>query len=311
MKNFIKQNLLIIVIASGIALSIAFPELGKYLKSLKISDPIVFLIFLFQGMALNFGKLFENPKVAWTISLGFLLAFALFPLLAFLAIKSGIFLTHEIVGLALICCMTPTIVSGVVMSDRAGGEHTSALVLTVVLSLVGVAIIPLNLMWLLKTLVEVDSKKLFFDLMITVLTPSLVGWALRKNFSSLQKVQNFMKVGQVYLLGFLLFISLSAQSRKLFEINPVRIAIIAAVSLSIHLLVLFLGYALSKKIKNDEATSRSVGIVCSEKSLALGIPVWVGAFAAVHPLSILPPIIFHFSQIFIDGIIANWWSGKK
>jgi hypothetical protein len=43
----------------------------------------------------------------------------------------------------------------------------------------------------------------------------------------------------------------------------------------------------------------------------VSITVWKATFAASHPLSIIAPVIFHPTQIFLDSVAARWWGASK
>jgi len=40
----------------------------------------------------------------------------------------------------------------------------------------------------------------------------------------------------------------------------------------------------------------------------VALAVWTTEFAARHPLAIIPPIIFHFTQLYGDGFLAKYWA---
>ena len=72
------------------------------------------------------------------------------------------------------------------------------------------------------------------------------------------------------------------------------------------------GYITSLRgLRVDEFKARAVAIVCSQKSIAVAVPIWASVFAEQYPLSLIPAIIFHFFQILVDVAIANYWAKKE
>ena len=60
----------------------------------------------------------------------------------------------------------------------------------------------------------------------------------------------------------------------------------------------------------SEAVSRSLAMVCSQKSLVVALAIWSLAFAQAHPGASLPPLLYLISQFLLGGACASWWARR-
>jgi predicted Na+-dependent transporter len=245
------------------------------------------------------------PLLLW----GVLLAYVLAPLFGYACCAAFGLRNDDLVGLLLICSMTPTIASGVVIAGRAGGEKTTAIALTVMLVFIGMLIIPFILNILLFRAVEIPLGELARQLVFTVLIPTMLGQAIRMIFPALMEhpaVKRVAKDAPAVLIGLTVYLSLAPQAGKLLDISAVRLLILVLAAFLVHGALLGSGYLVSRKLLAiDRPKSLAVAFVCSQKSLAMGAPIWGSLFAAAYPLAILPLIIFHAFQIVLDGFLAT------
>ena len=306
---FIERNLLLFMIAAALVTAIVVPGPGIAMKTLGFSGPITFLVFLLQGLSIDLKNFVRGGRIIPVFLWGFALAYVLAPLLG--AACGAVFgmRDDDLVGFLLICSMTPTIASGVILSGRAGGEKTTAIALTVVLMLLGLLVIPLILSILLARQVELRVADLVRQLVFTVLVPTILGQAARLIFPRLMEnkaLRRLDKDAPAVLIGLTIYISLAPQAAKLHGVSAVKLLVLVLAALVVHGALLGSGYVVSKKVLGiDRPRSLSVAFVCSQKSLALGAPIWGSLFAAAYPLAILPLVVFHAFQIFLDGFLAT------
>jgi predicted Na+-dependent transporter len=214
------------------------------------------------------------------------------------------------VGFILAGCMGPTLVTGVVIATQANGQRTTAIVLTVVLSLLTVVTIPLTLRWALGQSVKIDQGGLLLKLVVTLLLPAVAGhvWAVHypRQTARLAGVVKYLPVG---LMGTLVYLSLAEQSANLRGMSW-RLALqLVVAALAVHYLLLGVGYSGARwGLRAGEGRSRALAIVTSQKTLPVAVAIWKLAFAAQFPLAILAPIVFHVTQLYADGVLARWWS---
>jgi sodium/bile acid cotransporter 7 len=306
---FVEKNLLLFMIAIALVTAVVVPGPGIAIKSLRLTGPITFLVFLFQGLGIDLKNFMRGGRIVRVFLWGFALAYVLAPLLGYGCSAVLGMRDDDLVGFLLMCSMTPTIASGVIISGRAGGERTTAVALTVVMTLTGLLVIPFTLSILLARTVQLKVADLVLQLALTVLVPAILGQATRLIFPRLIEhaaVRRLDKDAPAVLIGLTIYISLAPQAALLNGISFVRLLMLVLAALVVHGALLGSGYVVSRKLLAiDRPKSLSVAFVGSQKSLGLGAPVWSSLFAAAYPLAILPLVIFHASQIFLDGFLAT------
>ncbi len=215
---YIEKNLLLLMIAIALVLAIVAPGPGITMKTLGFSGPITFLVFLLQGMSIDLKNFARGGRIIPLFLWGFLLAYVLAPLLGCAASAAFGLRNDDLVGFLLMCSMTPTIASGVILSGRAGGERTTAVALTAVLMLIGMLVIPFTLNILLSRAVALRVSDLVRQLVLTVLVPAVLGQAIRLIFPALMDlaaIRRLDKDAPAVLIGLTIYISLAPQADKL------------------------------------------------------------------------------------------------
>jgi predicted Na+-dependent transporter len=312
MKKFILNNLLIITIAMAMALAFLAPQAGLAMKKFGLEGICIIIIFICQGALLEIRRLLDYRSHVKTTLVALAGAYVLAPVMGYWLGRAAGLNASDSIGFILMCSMTPTIVSGIVMASKAGGERDTAILLTVVLSCIGLFAIPFNLGWTLRTAAVVDRLALLKKILFFMLLPACGGQVMRHFLPMvMRRYAAFFKHTPVALLGLIVYLSISAQSGRMAGISLGAIAVLILLSGTVHLTVLFAGYYASRYgVRIDMFKSRSVAVVCSQKSIAMAIPIWSAAFAAQYPLSIIPAVIFHFLQLLLDAGIANHWAKK-
>ena len=308
----VKENLLLLTICLGILIAWFLPEPGRILKHWGITNPLILAIFFYQGLGLEGAELKRKSQLAKMIGWGFVISQAFGPLLAYTAVHFLNWRTDNQIGFILICSMAPTLVSGTVLSERAGGDDLTAIILAVGLNLLGIVTIPLNLQWSLGAVVRLDSVKLLTKLVLLVLIPALIGQTIKRAQPDwAAKQQRFIRTIPLFALGMIVYLSCASQADRLKELTLSHLGSLLLPSLVVHLSLLAAGYTGARYLlRLQEPACRSLAIVCSEKTLPIAIAVWSIAFADAYPIAVLPALVFHPSQILCDGVLATFW-GKR
>lgn len=312
MWNFVQKNLLILVIAFAAGAAWLLPAPGIALPKAGLVSPYIFIIFLCQGAAIDARRFREAGHYARLLAWGFTVAFLLAPLLGWLMMNALAWQGDFRVGFLLMCCMGPTLVSGIIVSTQAGGEAEGAALLTIVLNLVAVLMIPLALGWTLGSGSTFDQTALLKKLLVLVLLPAVVGQSLRLlRPGNIETTKHWLKNLPVLLLGLIIYISMAEQNDNLQAMDFNRLLAVIPPALAVHYALLLVGYGTADKIlKAGARRATSLAFVCSQKTLPVAVAVWATELATPYPLAILPPIIFHMSQIAGDGVLAAWWAKR-
>ena len=152
----------------------------------------IFFIFLLSGIAI------QSKEVRKALRAGKATAFALISILVitpcagFVSMHLGIDPIEFEYGMAVFSCVPTTLTSGVALVNSAGGNSVLALLLTVSSNLIGVGTVPFVTRVVLSSSssASVDPIPLLVKLLISVLTPLVVGSLAR---ASIKPLGNFAK----------------------------------------------------------------------------------------------------------------------
>lgn len=304
-----KSNLLLVGIFTALVLAWFFPLPGMLLADLKLSSLLIFFIFFLQGTVITGGLLENRSQLVRIILWGVVVSQALGPLTGYAMMKFLGWDADFYLGFMLMCCMAPTLVSGIVLATRAGGDQESAVLLTVGINLLAVAAIPMNLLWSAGAVVKIDQWELLQTLVVLVLLPSLAGWLVRQQRPSwVEQGSSLIRYGPVVALSVVIYLSLAVQVERVKEIEVMQLAGILWPALIVHIVLLAVGYWGARHLFSiSEPACRSLAVVCSQKTLPMAVAIWAVTFAHIYPLAIIPPLVFHFGQIVFDGVLAARW----
>lgn len=221
-------------------------------------------------------------------------------------------------GLLVACCVPSTLASSAVITRKAGGDDTVAILVTLLTNLSCVVITPLWLVFLMGSATKLGLLDLVRELAILVVLPIAVVQAIRwrsPRFAAWANARrnNLAVCCQVGILAMVMLGSVQMGSRWFDPHTPStvsmpQLAIVIAVGLGIHLLALMLGWWLSKLTGIARPQAIGVSFSGSQKTLMIGLNL-----ALDYGVSILPMISYHVSQLLADAFIAEFWArqGKK
>ncbi len=306
--TFFLSNIMIIIVVGASALAITFPTAGKYLDKLSLISPLIVLVFFCQGTGVKKMKSDNFKNYSKVLILGFFISQILAPVLGWLCVKVLGWTDDSMVGFILICSMAPTLVSGTIIAEQAGGDRTASLLVTIVINIIAVFTIPLNLSWALGADVPIEVLPLLKKLLLLVLVPALIGHMVRNRHEELiVKHKNYFKYIPLACLAAIIYISMSRQAEAIRQLTAQMIFSYSLASIIVHLILLYVAYYLSIMLKTGVECARSVAICCSQKTIPITVAIWTSTFSG-YALALLPAIIFHLSQIYCDGLIAKKWS---
>jgi solute carrier family 10 (sodium/bile acid cotransporter), member 7 len=303
--------------APGIAYSRLIPKNDV----VSISNLNVATIFFFTGMKLKGQEVLAALK-AWRASTYGLFTILILTSLFSFALVQIPFSTPEVSYGAAIFFLGPTTVSsGAILVGQAKGNVPMALLLTVLSNLLCCLTLPVTVSLCFGSVegisVEIDVLSLLGKLCLFILLPMLLGKSLSSATCSAKCTQRFLgrwkiqvKLFSSCLLALIIWNSISNASHKLAELNGTDVLGIFAVGVVLHLIYLFMNFGACKFLRFNVSDSKAVTIMGSQKTLnvALSVILFLPEALGAGGIMALPCIVCHFSQIFIDGIIAAKWS---
>ncbi len=314
MFRLFRRNLLPLVILCAVLLAWLAPGIGAALRERGLVAPLIMLTFLLQGAGVDTNELRRSGTYLKVLGWGFFISQALAPLLGFAAVKLLGWQDDTLVGFMLICCVGPTLVSGTVIATAAGGDRSTCLMLTIALNLAAIVLVPLNLRWALGRAVTLDESGLLLKLICLVLLPALLGQLIRRRWPGLvTRRPGLIKNMPIFLLGALIYISISAQIGQLRRISGSELLLLLLPALTVHYLLFGTAWLGGRwLLKLPASVLKALAFVCSQKTIPVAIAVWSAtSLREDYPLALLPPIIFHLGQVYGDGLLARFMVGGQ
>ena len=176
-KYFLPVGILLAVIWSLTA-----PAAGLFCKEYIGTPAMIIAIFLVSGMQVKFSEL--KIDRTFILALIFGSAFTLAGL-SFCGWATLSWISWDkalLAGLLIMLAAPPTLSSGIVMTQQSNGNMMLSIAITVFYNLIGIFTLPLVLGFLLHAAKtgDVDSWKMFKQLVFTVMIPLFVGFGIKK-----------------------------------------------------------------------------------------------------------------------------------
>lgn len=273
-------------------------------------------ILFLMSVTLDTGRLVESLKRPWPVMTAicvnqFVLPLACLPLLP---LQQSADLR---VGLLIAASVPCTMAAASVWTRRAGGNDAVSLLVTLTTNGLCFVMTPL---WLAVGqqwfgTVSADGSLQAADMVVRLVTaaliPAAVGQLLRRHAGLAATVDANRKrcsnTAQAIILT-LVFVSafkggLRFQADGMASgLRHTEFAIVWGSCIGLHLWAMLAAWLLSGGLRLDEADRRACVIAGSQKTLPIGILV---SQATGLPFSLLPMLMFHTSQLFIDTWVAD------
>jgi sodium/bile acid cotransporter 7 len=219
--------------------------------------------------------------------------------------SSGVDLGFDwMLGLYTIACVPTTLSSGIVIAAQAGGNKSLAVMLTMVMSFLGVLILPFTLSWLLQAYgnTSIDSLSLMMSLCYKVLFPFLLGYVCQQ---FIWRGHRFGTVLPSSIVILIVYYSSSRSQDLMLSSTLLEITLAIVISTGLHLVLIGLDY-LYVKVMEIKAENMISFVICgSQKTLPLSVAVLAG-FSLETGQALVFCICFHFSQLILDSILAMY-----
>lgn len=316
MLSYLRQNWFLVALAALFALGFfAQGWLQPLADQAWIRKCTVALAMFLMALPLQASAIWDAVRRPWATLLAVAVTFGLLPLIAW-GVSFG--LTPEFQGGLLVASVTPcTMASATVWTRKAGGNDTAATVVTVVTNLICFVVTPA---WLyLMTGQESqqalgDAGSMVLQLLVTVVLPVVAAQVLRTRlivaeFAARRKV--WLGVASQWCILLMVLIGaihtgqqLSGDTRQAPALLDL-VAMIAAV-LFVHVAAFWLGLGLAWLLGLARGDQIAVAFAGSQKTLMVGMNVSIA-----RDFSVLPMVVYHVGQLFIDTVLADWLKRRQ
>lgn len=287
----------------AIVLALLAPQPGSTLNGTGLVLGLVPLIFLVNGYQTRLDRLALRRRFVGVLAFGVVVGLLLSP---FLGLGAALLLglpASAALGLVVMASMPPTLSSGVILTENAGGHTLWAMLLTILLNLAGIFTIPfvLGLTLELGGEVAVSPWPLLARLLTVVLLPFVLGALLRRLLR--RPAPGWVRYVPSACIIVTVWMSMSASSATLFELTAGAFALVVLGALLVHGSLLLLCAAGGRGLRLAAGERIALLFVVSQKTL----PVAIGVLTALNaPIAgaLVVCIVFHFLQLMLDALIA-------
>ena len=218
-------------------------------------------------------------------------------------------------GLLIACSVPCTMAAASVWTRRAGGNDAVSLLVTLITNGFCFLITPAwlsagsHLFELADTSQSLSFGSMVLRLTLSALLPAIAGQLLRLRDSTRFHIDRnkatLSTIAQAIILT-LVFISAFKGGLRFGgmgdNVNHGAMAFVWSCCIVLHLVAMLISRITSRVFRFSEPDTRAVMFASSQKTLPIGLLV---SQASGLPLSIIPMLMFHGSQLFIDTWIAD------
>lgn len=323
--SWVRSNGFLLALIGAVIAAFVFPDggaRGGLIDPDLINNGGIALILFLQGLSLAYEKI-RSGAGNWRLHLVIQsFTFVIFPLvgLALNWIVPSLWTSEPQAirdGFLFLCVLPSTISTSVVLTAVARGNTPGALFNAAASNILGVIFTPFLVHLLMKGTGQASSDfgPLLIKIMMLTLLPFGVGMILRpfvRDWADRSKpwftrISNAVIVFIVYA-AFCDSVKEDVWHRHGAEVTLLTVLVVVLLFVGISLLVHWTCQWL--KLSREDAIA---AYFCSvKKTLAMGVPLAVLIFGSGDELSLilLPVMLYHPLQLFVNGVLANRWAKR-
>jgi BASS family bile acid:Na+ symporter len=265
--------------------------------------PLLALIMFSMGLTLHWQDFQRVLSEKRLVMLGVAIQFIVMPLAALLLSKAMNFSPELTAGMMLVGTTAGGTASNVIVY-LIGGRVALSIGMTLVSTLLAVALMPL-LTWLyLNQMITVPAGKMLSSLLMIVLLPVVLGMLVMHFLKTkLLPVQPFLPLVSMTSIVLIIAIVVALNHDRM---STMGMAVIFAVILH-NLIGLASGYSITRLLGYDVQTSRTVAIEVGMQNSGLSVALALKYFS---PVSALPGALFSIWHNLSGSLLAAFWRHK-
>lgn len=281
---------------------------GIALKNHNGPDILIFLIFLMSGLIIETEQIKSGIKDVKSTLTALLLIIIVSPVVAIMLSLVVPLDPGVMIGLFIVSVMPTTLSSGVVMTDKSGGNMAHALFITILSNIIAIISIPLIISFLLNFFLHgknlsIDQQAIIIKLIFLVLLPLLSGMVLKQFFLSITPTQkqSLQVINQFLIIG-IVFMSLSGTKEILLANASITVVIVPLMA-GFHLILLLFAFMMIYFFNIDKGRRESVIFMGSQKTLPLSVMLQMVYFPEFGT-ALLVCVLHHIIHLMIDGYLC-------
>jgi sodium/bile acid cotransporter 7 len=311
--KFIQKRWFLFALSAVCALTLidtseAVADLGKWVKSQRGPDAVIFLIFLASGLVLEADQIRKGIQDVKGTAVALGIMFIIAPAVAYAStmvpMDPGIR-----IGLFLVAVMPTTLTSGVVMTVSAGGNMAHALLITLLGNGLSVFTVPLSLGLLLGVGPEggalpLEKGRMMLQIALLVLVPLFIGLAAKPGSSSIaSSLQRGVPVFNQCMILAIVWMALSG-ARDAVLSGGAESLYVLALSFVFHGVLLAIAFLATALFRLGPGRRESVLFMGGQKTLPLSILLQTTLFPD-YGLALAFCVIHHFVHLMMDGYLVH------
>jgi solute carrier family 10 (sodium/bile acid cotransporter), member 7 len=320
MQRFLAKQWFLVALAGVLLAGFLLPGPFRPLASAAwLRSGIVATVLFLMALPMESRVVLQTIRAPWAALLGSAINMGAMPLLAWGA--SHLLSGELAVGLIVASVAPCTLASAAVWTRRAGGNDTTAILVTLLTNATCFLTTPLWLKLLTRTETQMELVPMILRLGLLVVLPMTLAQLLRLSPFVAELATRRRAVGsslaQIGILAMVLIGAVNASEHLpgaagadggASAIRSTQLALMILVTLGLHATGLVLGYAVARMLGFGRPNRIAVAVAGSQKTLMVGLFVALNYFGGV---AILPMISYHVGQLFLDTFAADWWAREQ
>lgn len=282
---------------------------GRWVKAHHGPDAVIAAIFFLSGVAMERETLFRGLLDFKAFAAALVLIFGAAPLWA-LGLSQWPMESGLVVGLFLVASMPTTLSSGVVMTETAGGNPATALLITIAANAAAVFATPLLLEGLTgraaeSSAVVLERVSLMGTLALLVLMPLTLGMALRRPVSKALQTAKGPKPGTINTVLVVLIVWVAVCGSRTTIVRGLgRMPGILVLGMLFHGGLLLTAFLWTRMLGLTPGRREAVILMGAQKTLPLSVLIQT-AFFPQYGHALVFCVCHHILHLVMDGFVVS------
>lgn len=302
--KIVKKTFLPVGLVVAVVLSFWIPEFGIKMKNTIDQNIFIVAVFVVCGIQTSIKDLHITKKSLFFLAAGGILTLFLCPLFAWgITFVLGL-AAFQAAGLIVVAAAPPTLSSGIVMTETAGGNNVTAIAVTMLYNLAAVFTIPIVLSFAIASDAGINTnpwnmlKKLF----LLVVIPFAAGFAF-KALVKMKKSPSWLSFISSLAVVVLILFFFSASSERMKSISAIVLLKGFIAAIVIHLASMAAFWYGGKALKMPVEECKAFVFTAASKTLTIALTT-LAIIGAGDGDAVAPCIIFYFFQMLFDSVLA-------
>lgn len=283
----------------------------------RLPTALVMLVLFLMSVTLDNSKLRAALSQPGPVMLASFVNMGLIPLLAWPLSRLQLSLDFT-VGLLIAASVPSTMAAASVWTRKARGNDAVSLLVTLLTNSACFAITPLWLQFMTPPMGDaaasfgIDAGFLMRKLLISALLPIVAGQSARMiPWCAMRADRHKILLGviaQSCILAMVFWESIKAGPQVAdgaLAGGAGAIALVWASCIALHLAGMLVAMTAARTMRFSRADRSAIAFASSQKTLPIGVYIAATLSAAGAPLAVLPMLMYHASQLFVDTAVAD------